>query len=45
MDRAINRHLARLLADDGRSTPAEMLADLAADSTIRKHFTVGAETP
>jgi len=40
MDRAINRHLRRLLADHDRSTPAEMLAELAADPAIGKHFVV-----
>ncbi|MCP4589795.1 MAG: extracellular solute-binding protein [bacterium] len=41
MDRAINRHMARLLADGDRPSAAEMVAALAADPVIRKHF--GAE--
>lgn len=45
MDRAINKHLVRLLGDRNRIGAAEMLADLAADPAIRKHFTVPKEVP
>ena len=44
LDRAINRHMARLLADKNRPTPAEMLADLAAAPALREHFNAGEET-
>ena len=43
MDRAINRQLRRLLADSEHSTPAEMLAELAEDPAIRKHFVTTGE--
>ncbi|MCK4660791.1 MAG: extracellular solute-binding protein [Phycisphaerae bacterium] len=41
MDRAINRHLVRLLAEHNRPTAAKMLADLAADPAIVKAFPEG----
>ena len=44
LDRAINAHLVRLLDEEDRPTAAKMLADLAADPAIRKHFAVLGET-
>ncbi len=42
LDRALNQHLARLVADHDRPTPAEVLSELAADPAIRQHFLVEA---
>ncbi|MHC4610185.1 MAG: extracellular solute-binding protein [Planctomycetota bacterium] len=45
MDRAINRHLAKLLREKSPIAPIQCLAEMAADREITEHFRVPGQSP